>query len=160
MEGGEAQRQQNGAPSVGEDAEVADADEAFGEQVQQEAAQELIDGESHQLLLVVVGGVAPAEGDLAVGQCDEAMVGDGDAMSVAAEILEHVVGIAKGWFGVDDPVFAEERTQPGGEGLGMGKRCELAGKMQLAMRESGLESGDELAAEHAPQLKPIGRMVR
>jgi hypothetical protein len=33
-EGGEAQRQERGAPSVGEEAEVADADEALGEQVQ------------------------------------------------------------------------------------------------------------------------------
>jgi hypothetical protein len=35
------------------------------------------------------------------------MVGDGHAMGVAAEILEHVVGTAEGWFGVDDPVFSE-----------------------------------------------------
>jgi hypothetical protein len=79
------------------------------------------------------------------------MVGDGDAVRVAAEILEHVVGTSTGWFGVDDPVFAEERTEPGGEKLGMGERRELAGEMQLAMLESGPESGEELAAEHAPQ---------
>jgi len=34
---------QNRAPSVGEEAKVADADEALREQMQQEAAQELID---------------------------------------------------------------------------------------------------------------------
>ena len=33
VESGEAPWQQGGAPSVGEEAEVADADEAFGEQV-------------------------------------------------------------------------------------------------------------------------------
>ena len=33
MESGEAQWQQDGALSVGEEAEVADADEALGEQV-------------------------------------------------------------------------------------------------------------------------------
>ncbi len=37
--------QQAGAASVGEEAEVADADGASGEQVQQEAAQELVDGQ-------------------------------------------------------------------------------------------------------------------
>jgi len=37
-----AKRQKRGAPPIGEEAEIANADEAFGEQVQQEAAQELI----------------------------------------------------------------------------------------------------------------------
>ena len=41
------------------------------------------------------------------------MVGDGDAVGIAAEILRDVLGSAEGWFGVDDPIFAEERTQPG-----------------------------------------------
>ena len=42
VESSEAQRQESSAPSIGEEAEVADADEALGEQVKQEAAQELI----------------------------------------------------------------------------------------------------------------------
>jgi hypothetical protein len=32
---------------VGEEAKVANADEAFGKQMQQEAGQELIEGKSH-----------------------------------------------------------------------------------------------------------------
>jgi hypothetical protein len=39
----QAKRQESGAPPVGEEAKVADADEAFGQQVQEEAAQELIE---------------------------------------------------------------------------------------------------------------------
>ena len=38
-----AKRQESGAPAVGEEAKVANANEAFGQQVQQEAAQELIE---------------------------------------------------------------------------------------------------------------------
>jgi hypothetical protein len=38
-----AKWQERSAPPVGEEAGVADADEAFGQQVQQEAAQELIE---------------------------------------------------------------------------------------------------------------------
>ena len=37
-----AKRQESGASAVGEETKVADANEAFGQQVQQEAAQELI----------------------------------------------------------------------------------------------------------------------
>ena len=39
----EAQRQQRGASAVGKEAEVADTNEALGEQMQEEAAQELIE---------------------------------------------------------------------------------------------------------------------
>ena len=41
----EAEWQQPGASSVGEEAEVADAHEAARQQVEQEAAQELVDGQ-------------------------------------------------------------------------------------------------------------------
>jgi hypothetical protein len=45
--------------------------------MQQEAAQELIDRKSHQLLFVVVSGIAPVESDLAIRKGNQAMIGDG-----------------------------------------------------------------------------------
>ena len=72
-------------------------------------------------------------------------------MGIAAEILQHVLGSAEGWFGVDDPIFAEERTQPGSEEFGMGEGCGFSGQVQLVVREGRLEAGDELATKHAPQ---------
>lgn len=98
----------------------------------------------------MVGRVTPAEGDLAIGQRDQAMVGDGDAVSIAAEILQDVLGSAEGWFRVDDPIFAEERTQPGSEQLGMRERRKFSAQVQLAALESRLQASDELAAKHAP----------
>lgn len=62
---------------------VADADEAPGQDVQQ-------------------------EGDLAVGEGDDAMVRDGDAVGVAAQIAEDVLGAAKGRLGGDDPLLGVE----------------------------------------------------
>lgn len=151
MESSEAQRQESSAPTVGEEAEVADTDEALGEQVKQEATEKLIARERHHFLPIVVGRVAPAKGNLAIGQSEQAMVGDGDAVSIAAEILQDILGSAEGWFGVDDPVFAEERTQPGCEELGMGEWREFSAQVQLTAFESRLQAGDELAAKHAPQ---------
>jgi hypothetical protein len=52
--------------------------------MQQEASQELIQGKGHQLLFIVVSGVAPTKGNLVVDQGDESMVGDGYAMGVTA----------------------------------------------------------------------------
>ena len=79
------------------------------------------------------------------------MVGDGDAVGIAAEILQDVLGSTEGWFGVDDPIAAEEGTQPGSEELGMGEGCEFSGQVQLPVREGRLEAGDELATKHATQ---------
>ena len=55
MESSEAQRQESSAPSIGEEAEVADADETLGEHVKQETPQELIAREGHQFLPIMVG---------------------------------------------------------------------------------------------------------
>jgi len=99
----------------------------------------------------VVGRVPPTKGNLAVGQSDEAVVGDGDTMGIATEILQDILGSAEGWFGVDDPISAEERTQPGGVELGMGERREFSGHVQLTALEGRLQTSDELATKHAPQ---------
>jgi len=77
--------QQPGSLPIGEEAEVADADEASWEQMQEEAAEELIDRQAHEALPVAVCGVSPAEADLPVRQGDQPAVGDTDAMGVGAE---------------------------------------------------------------------------
>ena len=66
------------------------------QQVEQEAAQELIDSQSHEPFLVAVRGIAPAEGDVAIEESDQPGVGDGDAMGVCAEITQHMFGPPKG----------------------------------------------------------------
>jgi len=47
--------------AVGEETEVADAHQAAGQNVQQEAAQELMSGNGHDLLLAAVSIVSPAK---------------------------------------------------------------------------------------------------
>ena len=79
------------------------------------------------------------------------MVRDGDAVSVAAEILEHIVGAAEGRFAIDDPVFSEQRSQPGSKEFGLCEERQIPGKVQLAKLKGGLESGDELAAKHTAE---------
>jgi len=119
--------------------------------MQEESAQELIQGYGHQFLLIVVRRVPPAKGDLAVGQRDQSMVGDGDTVSVAAEILEHILGAPEGRLGVDYPVFAKQWSQPGGEEFGLREPRQIPGKVQLASLKGQLESVDELAAKHLPE---------
>src|SRR6267378_5453882 len=101
--------QELGASPVGEEAEVPDAHETFGKHVQQEAAQEFIERKSRQLLFVVVSRIAPAKSDLPFGERDQAMIRDGHAMGVAAQILEHIFRATEGWFRVHHPVLSEQR---------------------------------------------------
>ena len=128
----EAERQQRGTSPVGEESEVADAHEAAWQQVEQEAAQELVDRQSQEPLLVGVRGVSPAEGDVALLKGDESAVGDSDAVGVAAEIAQRVFRSAEGWLGIDDPVVAEQGSEPCGEGSWFRKWREVAVERELA----------------------------
>jgi len=100
---------------VGQKAEVADAHETRGKHVEQEAAQELVDRQGHQTLLVAVRGVSPAEGDLVPREGHQAVIGDRHAVGVAAEITENVFGATEGRLAIDHPVLTEQWTEEGGE---------------------------------------------
>jgi hypothetical protein len=115
--------------------------------MEQEAAQELIDIQSHGPLLVAVRGIAPAEGDVAIGQSDQPGVRDGDAMSVSAEIAQHMFRSSEGPLGIDDPILAEQDPQPCGEGARFGEWQEAAVELEITLMECVAKSFDELAAE-------------
>jgi hypothetical protein len=95
--------------------------------MQQEATQEFVVRQSGELLFVVVSGITPAKSHLAIGKGDQSMVGDGHAMGVAAEILQHIFGAAKGTFQVDDPVLSKQWPEPSSEDLGFGEQLPLFG---------------------------------
>jgi hypothetical protein len=76
--------------------------------MKKESAQELICGNGHDLLFAAMGIVSPAEGDAIILEGHETVVGDGDAMGVAGQIVENVFGAAEGRLGVDDPVLLAE----------------------------------------------------
>ena len=94
-----------GAVTVGEETEVTDLDEARGQDVKQEAADELCRLEGHHLDAVAIFRVSPAKADPIVGQAHQSAVGDSDAVGVAGEILQYLFWTPKGRFGVDHPLF-------------------------------------------------------
>src|SRR5437899_11723212 len=101
-----AQRQTGSSKTIGQKAEVTDADEAFGQHVQKEAAQELGGSQYHLTLLATVGVILPTKSDLLLLEGQQAMIGDGHAMGVATEIAQHLHGTAESGLGVDHPVMA------------------------------------------------------
>ena len=69
------------------------------------------------------------------------MVGDGDAMGVTSQIVQHMLGSAEGWLGVDDPVLLGEGTQKRSEVPLVAERQTLAVKPKLVVAKSASESG-------------------
>ena len=78
------------AAAVGKETKVADADQASGQDMEQEAAQELMRRDGHDLLLVAMRVVSPTEGDAAIAQGDDwrwrrgGYIGPGSAEPVPA----------------------------------------------------------------------------
>jgi hypothetical protein len=86
-----------GAEGLGQQAVVADAVKAAGQHVDQESADELVDCKRHRLVSIAAFDpiVLPLEGDAVLVACDQAAVGDGDAVGVAGEIGQHRLGTAE-----------------------------------------------------------------
>jgi hypothetical protein len=148
---------------MGEEAKVADAYESRWKHMQQESVQEFIHAQRHQAFLVLMGGVAPAERDHAVGERDEATVGDRHAMSVLAEITERVLRPSKGAFGVNHPLGAKQRTKPRREGFRIVKRGERSVKPEFMLRMQLVKAVDKLApkyfSEHPDRQEELWRRV-
>ena len=75
----------------------------------------LLGGQGDRLPLAVVAVVAPLEADAAVFDREEAVVGDRHAVSVAAEVVEHLDETGEGQLGVDDPLGVPQGLQVAGE---------------------------------------------
>jgi hypothetical protein len=90
---------------------VADADQALGQNMDQEAAQELHFGDRHDLLSAAVRIVFPEKRDPIIPERNRSMVGDGDAVRLTSEIVQNMLGTAEGWLGMDDPVLVEALSE-------------------------------------------------
>jgi hypothetical protein len=98
--------EQDRTVGTGEITEVADADEAPGQDVLAKAAQELDSGERHDALLIAVGIVPPPKAHVVTIEAKQALIADGHAMSVTAEVAKHAFGLPKSGLGINDPVLA------------------------------------------------------
>jgi len=132
---------------------VADAVEAGRQDMDQEAADELRRVEAHNLHPVTTLDpiVFPAEGHGDAIGADQAVVRDGDAVGIAAEIGQHGFGPAEGWLGIDDPVGFAQRREVGREVIRVCQSHQIAEKAQLADPVQPHQSFEEQAAEQSRQ---------
>jgi hypothetical protein len=79
------------------------------------------------------------------------MVGDGYAMSVTAQVVEHMLWPPEGAFRVDHPVISEQFSEPRGESLWLSKQRQISVESQPAVAKGALESRHKLAAKDATE---------
>jgi len=84
---------------------MPDLHEPIREHMKQKPPDELVGVHGHDLAFVVVGVIAPPEGDLVVLHPHDPVVADRDPVSVSAEIIQNVLGPFKGLLAVDDPLL-------------------------------------------------------
>lgn len=75
--------------------------------MQEKAAQKLLRSHCHELLLAAVRVVLPPESDVAICEGNNPVVGDGNAMCVAGQIMKDVLRTSERRLGVHDPILAE-----------------------------------------------------
>src|SRR3546814_7911925 len=103
------------APGAGEQAIVADAVESARQGVEQEAAEELVSRERHDLLPSGAGlaVVLVPEGDALLIEAEEAAVRYRAPVGVARQVGEHGLGPGDRRLGIDHPApLADRREVP------------------------------------------------
>ena len=128
---------------VGQEPEVTDPAKAIGQHVQEEAADELASIERHHLGFVARAVVFPPEANTAVLTIEKPAVGDGNAMGVAAEIVENLLRPAEGPLGVDHPLDLAQSLQMCGESRRAGDGSDVAEEVQRSSVERGLQALQE-----------------
>ena len=88
--------------AIAEEAVIADALKAIWEHVEQEPADEFLRREGHGAM-VMVSIVLPAEANVAVLDGQKTVVGDGDTMRVAPDVVEDLLRPGEGWLTIDHP---------------------------------------------------------
>jgi hypothetical protein len=84
---------------------VTDAHEAVGQDVEEEATDKFIGIQNDGLFSISIFAIPIAQGDLAVLDSENAVIGESDTMGVAAEVVENGVGGTEGLFRIDVPIL-------------------------------------------------------
>src|SRR5271163_1741429 len=141
------------ACGTGEQAVVPDAVKATWQDMEQEAADELVRCERHDALPLgtIAAVVFVAEGDAGLVERNQTLVRDGDPVGVAREIGEHGLGASERRLGIDHPPLLPDRSEVtqetalvGETGLGA-EEGKLSGPVELD------QPGEEQAAEKRTQ---------
>jgi hypothetical protein len=117
----------------------------------QEAPQKLLGRKSHRAWLAAMRVILPAKTHRGIRDREQAVVGDGDAMSVAGQIVKDVFWSAEGWLGIDDPVLFKQSAEQCEEVLLDGEGPASTIEHELVVTKSTPQSSHELTTENAAE---------
>jgi hypothetical protein len=100
-----------GLDAVCEEAEMAHADEAPGEDVTQKAPDEFQTAQGQSLSAAAVSAVLVAESHSVQVMGDDAFVADGNSVRVSAEVAQDLFGSGHGGLGIDNEFLNGSATQ-------------------------------------------------
>lgn len=146
-----AEREAMRPESIGEEAKIPDSDEALRQHMQEEATQELCAQQRHVALLATTRIILPTEGDAFAVECQQAVIGNGDSMRIAAEIAQDFCRSAEGGLGVDHPVLTVHPAKKLAKLFWISQCGCRAGAAQLLTSMETFQAGAELATEHAAE---------
>ena len=106
-------------------------------------------GQGHDLDRAAVAIVLPSEGELIPGQAEQSRIGDGDAMSVAAEIGQYLLGPTKRRLGINHPLHPTQLAEMASESSWAGEAAELPEESKFAGVEGSPQLIEEEPAEEA-----------
>ena len=95
--------------------------------------------------------VLPAEADLAVFQVEQAVIGDGDTVREATDVVQHLCGSREGPLGVDDPFDLPDGSQVAQEGAPLSQRLQRGEELQFASVKGFLEILQKETTKQAAQ---------
>ena len=158
--------------AAGKQAVVPDALKARRQGMQQEAANELFGGDGHAPGFLAIGGtvILVLEGNLIAVQGENPLIGNGNAVSKAAQIFENLWRPSEGSLGVDDPFDFFERFDESAKNRGIGQCGDLAGELELLVLKGWFDGLQQEPPEHCGQnldwkkefgltVKPLGVIV-
>ena len=154
-----------GADAACEQSVMADAVKTCWQDMDEEAADELVGREPHDLLPRVATDavILVLERDAGAVAGKQAAVGDGDAVGIARQIGQHGLRAAEGAFAVDHPFDPARWRQIFREGIAVRE----VGVRTKELQEPGGMGGDELfqkqpaeqPREHAHRQEEASRMA-
>jgi hypothetical protein len=132
---------------------MANAVEAMWQDMEQEAADELMRRERHHALPLrtIAAVVFVAEGDTGLVERDQTPARDGDAVGVAREIGEHGLGASERRFGIDHPPLLPDRSEVTQEKAVVGETGLVAEEGKSSDPVELDQPGEEQTAEEPAQ---------
>jgi transposase len=108
-------------------------------------------GESHGSVLALVGIVFPAKRHVVVVDRNQAVVGNGDSMSVAGQVPQNVFRTAEGRLGVNDPLLPGDGFEKCCEVIFVGERHAVPKESQLMVAKRLAQTVRELAPKNTAE---------